>query len=519
MQIRLLIHRALSHKNLLDLAAAEYLNSSALIITESDQRLISHAQGKCDTRKNQLKTRSDEYPNELDDILSLGRGLLDEFHTTIYKLPDELKKDIEARAEIEHRRFILSGLELKTDERPDLEDDTGTHDLLIGLSLSGGGIRSATFSLGVIRSLAKRGFLQPFDFISSVSGGGFASAWLAGYAARSEYGVRSVEQNLLRTDSNSVGPIQWVRKHCSYLAPKFGSSPFSDLWTLIVSYLATWPPIVILILLSLTFVFLLPHSILEIATQIYNFSLNTGLTQTNPVQLAPLLLVPGIILMSISRWLVLCASKSTTKIFLVRKSSLLIYVFTVPTLILAVEAIVLLNPYRFSFSIAAFEFEKNSLGNHAVALMSYFPTVCITYLMTAQVGVIFSKFRLKFHTNTARSWPRTPVIEKYSDPNQTRPSARQHVLALVLSSIISSFGLYIAFDLARIQWTNIEIALAFGPITLFVILAYAEIPRKCSHWSPLVSAHSIRDDESRWMDVCSSSHLDSTIYSFSLIIP
>jgi Patatin-like phospholipase len=51
----------------------------------------------------------------------------------------------------------------------------------IGLALSGGGIRSATFSLGVLQSLAKRGFLEKIDYLSTVSGGGYAGCFLGGF--------------------------------------------------------------------------------------------------------------------------------------------------------------------------------------------------------------------------------------------------------------------------------------------------------------------------------------------------
>ncbi|MGV1804606.1 hypothetical protein ACQZ6A_22345 [Agrobacterium vitis] len=47
-----------------------------------------------------------------------------------------------------------------------------------GLALSGGGIRSATFSLGVMSSLAKRDLLRQFDYLSTVSGGGYAGTFL-----------------------------------------------------------------------------------------------------------------------------------------------------------------------------------------------------------------------------------------------------------------------------------------------------------------------------------------------------
>jgi hypothetical protein len=50
---------------------------------------------------------------------------------------------------------------------------------LVGLALSGGGIRSATFSLGVIQALAKHGLLKTVDYLSTVSGGGFIGSCLS----------------------------------------------------------------------------------------------------------------------------------------------------------------------------------------------------------------------------------------------------------------------------------------------------------------------------------------------------
>lgn len=47
-----------------------------------------------------------------------------------------------------------------------------------GLALSGGGIRSATFALGVLVALARRGLLPQFDYLSTVSGGGFLGSFL-----------------------------------------------------------------------------------------------------------------------------------------------------------------------------------------------------------------------------------------------------------------------------------------------------------------------------------------------------
>lgn len=48
----------------------------------------------------------------------------------------------------------------------------------LGLALSGGGIRSAAYSLGVLKQLSDSGALEQVDVISSVSGGGYAAYWL-----------------------------------------------------------------------------------------------------------------------------------------------------------------------------------------------------------------------------------------------------------------------------------------------------------------------------------------------------
>jgi hypothetical protein len=51
----------------------------------------------------------------------------------------------------------------------------------IGLAISGGGIRSATFSLGVLVALARRNLLPEFDYLSTVSGGGYLGSFLTTY--------------------------------------------------------------------------------------------------------------------------------------------------------------------------------------------------------------------------------------------------------------------------------------------------------------------------------------------------
>jgi hypothetical protein len=55
---------------------------------------------------------------------------------------------------------------------------------LTGLALSGGGIRSATFALGVLQALTKHDLLRRFDYLSTVSGGGYVGSSLTWLTSR-----------------------------------------------------------------------------------------------------------------------------------------------------------------------------------------------------------------------------------------------------------------------------------------------------------------------------------------------
>src|SRR3954468_12553093 len=48
---------------------------------------------------------------------------------------------------------------------------------LFGLAFSGGGIRSAAFNLGILQGLEKAKLLGLVDYLSTVSGGGYAGSW------------------------------------------------------------------------------------------------------------------------------------------------------------------------------------------------------------------------------------------------------------------------------------------------------------------------------------------------------
>lgn len=85
---------------------------------------------------------------------------------------------------------------------------------LIGLALSGGGIRSATFCLGLLRGLAQRGVLKRVDYLSTVSGGGYIGAMFSRLVCALD--IDRAQAVMARSDSI---PLSWLRRYGRYLAP------------------------------------------------------------------------------------------------------------------------------------------------------------------------------------------------------------------------------------------------------------------------------------------------------------
>ena len=86
------------------------------------------------------------------------------------------------------------------------------------LCLSGGGIRSAAFSLGVLQSLARAGLLLDFHYLSTVSGGGYTGAWLA--AVMKHGGGRAAAQEALTKPGDSR--LEGLRDFTNFLTPSPG---------------------------------------------------------------------------------------------------------------------------------------------------------------------------------------------------------------------------------------------------------------------------------------------------------
>src|SRR5262245_25968380 len=101
----------------------------------------------------------------------------------------------------------LHGGELKEDMSPTLRErakaktlwDT-IHNLpddgRTALCLSGGGVRSSAFNLGVLQGLARLELLKRFHYLSTVSGGGYIGCWLNAWRHRSQHGIAELTRDL-----------------------------------------------------------------------------------------------------------------------------------------------------------------------------------------------------------------------------------------------------------------------------------------------------------------------------------
>lgn len=91
----------------------------------------------------------------------------------------------------------------------------GTQRGMWGLSLSGGGIRSATFCFGLLKALARNGVLGHFDLVSTVSGGGYVGGTLGKLCQ--EFGPDRAQEALADADKRWFA--YWLRANGRYLIP------------------------------------------------------------------------------------------------------------------------------------------------------------------------------------------------------------------------------------------------------------------------------------------------------------
>jgi choline dehydrogenase-like flavoprotein len=146
--------------------------------------------------------------------------LLEDAYSRVY--PAEFK-EAEANAVRERRRIAHPKPTGSPEAR---EDESRLPDQTVGLALTGGGVRSATFALGVLQTLSKLNRLRDVDFLSTVSGGGFTGSFLGRLFTRpsvsnSKDPVGRVQDIL----SNSRSPVLWwLRTQANYIFATSGDA-------------------------------------------------------------------------------------------------------------------------------------------------------------------------------------------------------------------------------------------------------------------------------------------------------
>jgi hypothetical protein len=91
----------------------------------------------------------------------------------------------------------------------------------VGVAISGGGIRSATFALGVFQAMAKSksGFLRSVDFLSTVSGGGYFGGFLTSLFARSRETRDETWSKVREALADGSRTMSYLRENGRFLAP------------------------------------------------------------------------------------------------------------------------------------------------------------------------------------------------------------------------------------------------------------------------------------------------------------
>ena len=110
----------------------------------------------------------------------------------------------------------------------------------IGLALSGGGIRSATFNLGLLQSLSKCNILKLCDYLSTVSGGGYIGSCMTSLLNNSSAKLDGQEfpfgfDRTHKADERQE--IKWLRRYGNYLFPNPGFFS-SDTWNFVALFIS-----------------------------------------------------------------------------------------------------------------------------------------------------------------------------------------------------------------------------------------------------------------------------------------
>lgn len=131
------------------------------------------------------------------------------------------------------RRKLANGEECTVEE---VEDAPVFPDDMVGLALSGGGIRSATFNLGLLQVITRYDYLKQIDLLSTVSGGGYIGSSLTWFCSQLKHKFPYVwSSEATPAERQHVREqLDELRAHGSYLMPGDGL----NLWSLLAAIVA-----------------------------------------------------------------------------------------------------------------------------------------------------------------------------------------------------------------------------------------------------------------------------------------
>lgn len=140
---------------------------------------------------------------------------------------DVLKEElVQIRRQRKNRKTIRD--EKSIPDSDSKGDEGEIRENLTGLALSGGGIRSAAFGMGVLQGLKDQGVLEEMDYLSTVSGGGYIGSSLTWFLHKLKIphfpfgkkgeGARTGAKNAI---------LDHIRQHGNYLDPGHGLNALS----------------------------------------------------------------------------------------------------------------------------------------------------------------------------------------------------------------------------------------------------------------------------------------------------
>ena len=118
----------------------------------------------------------------------------------------------------------------------------------------------------MLQALAKKKLLRVFDYVSTVSGGGYiGGCWLVAWMHHQGIGIKDIEERLsappnLPGEAGDLPEVHFLRDYSNYLTPRRGFLR-ADFWAFATSYLRDTTLNQIILVLALLALLLVPRTI------------------------------------------------------------------------------------------------------------------------------------------------------------------------------------------------------------------------------------------------------------------